>query len=115
MLFRSESGFDNLFTLSLPTYRKYFKTFSQNDSGVFTLLHLISEIWDTNVYKRGGLEGVLWLQNKAYEIAQDVDKSLASILSLDKECIEKNLSPGGCADILALTYFVNSICETKFQ
>ena len=33
-----------------------------------------------------------------------------SIEQLDKKFIARNLSPGGCADLLAITYFLNDYC-----
>ncbi|MBR4955962.1 MAG: triphosphoribosyl-dephospho-CoA synthase, partial [Clostridia bacterium] len=34
-----------------------------------------------------------------------------NLLALDKECIKRNLSPGGSADIIALTYLLDSTRE----
>ena len=37
--------------------------------------------------------------------------SLQEISELDRQFIEKNLSPGGCADLLAVTLFLQSWAE----
>lgn len=36
-----------------------------------------------------------------------------TICRLDEEFIRKNLSPGGCADLLAVTLFLHSWCGGK--
>ena len=40
-----------------------------------------------------------------------LDELMDEIKRFDDEMINLNLSPGGCADLLALTYFVHSIIE----
>ena len=35
--------------------------------------------------------------------------SLEEIAELDRQFIERNLSPGGCADLLAVTLFLESL------
>jgi triphosphoribosyl-dephospho-CoA synthetase len=35
--------------------------------------------------------------------------TLQEIAELDRQFIEKNLSPGGCADLLAVTLFLDSL------
>ena len=42
-------------------------------------------------------------------IANDRVPSLEEIAALDRKFIEKNLSPGGCADLLAVTLFLDSV------
>ena len=76
---------------------------SLNDSGVFTLLKLISETTDTNILNRGGFDGASYASNSATEALK---KDLSFIKELDREFIKRNLSPGGCADLLCATYFL---------
>ena len=83
---------------------------SRNDCGVFTLLTLIRHVRDTNVLKRGGEYGLRWLRKNADEALKSGD-FMKYAIELDTKAIEKNLSPGGCADLLALTYFIHDICE----
>lgn len=82
----------------------------QNDAGVYTLLHFIANITDTNLYRRGGKEGAQW----ASEIARTLLSPspyppIAQIEALDDAFIARNLSPGGCADLLAVTYFLHRL------
>lgn len=81
----------------------------ENDAGVLTLLHLISQIYDTSVYNRGGERGVLYAKKLASALLQDHPVSISAIESADSKFIEMNLSPGGAADLLAITYFLHDL------
>ena len=73
-----------------------------------TLLHLMANIFDTNLYKRGGEAGATYVRDYARAL-------LASPLAperlyrMDADLTERNLSPGGSADLLALTYFLTAL------
>ena len=80
---------------------------SWNDAGAIALLHLIARGTDTNMAARGGPE-------KAKKAAEDCARLLercplpemGDIARLDQEFIRDNLSPGGCADLLAAALFL---------
>ena len=42
---------------------------------------------------------------------QSAIPTLEQIAALDRQFIERNLSPGGCADLLAVTLFLNALCK----
>ncbi len=107
----SADGFPSVFELALPCFEGCLnRGMSRNDCGVFTLLTLIRHVRDTNVLKRGGEYGLRWLRKNADEALKSGD-FMKYAIELDTKAIEKNLSPGGCADLLALTYFIHDICE----
>lgn len=105
----SESGFTSVFDIGLPALRAAVnESNSFNDALVKTLLTLMKETEDSNVVYRGGLEGLDFVKTKAAELLSLMDGpldegDLARIRAMDAVCIEKNLSPGGSADLLALT------------
>ena len=80
---------------------------SFNDAAACALIQLITQVEDTNLYHRGGEEGATF----AKESAQALGKypTMAQIETLDDIFITKNLSPGGCADLLAATCFLHYI------
>lgn len=66
-------------------------------------LTLLAEVDDTNLLHRGGPDGLRFVQKQAGEILAGPPEEYASRLeALDDACIARNLSPGGCADLLAL-------------
>lgn len=67
------------------------------------LLTLLSQVEDTNLLYRGGREGLSFVQKEAAAIlAGPPEDYVPHLEALDDACIARNLSPGGCADLLAL-------------
>ena len=104
-------GFPSVKSIGLPHFRQALADgLSQNDAGVFALLHLIAQVQDTNLYHRGGESGARWAADAAGKLLSAAAYPTASQLEkLDDAFISRNLSPGGCADLLALTYFLHRI------
>ncbi len=100
----AEEGFPTVRNVSYPKLKEYISSgLSQNESLVRTLIYIMSVVDDTNIINRGGLDGAVFVKARAGEL---YNQSIDSIVSFDNEMIEKNLSPGGCADLLALTWFI---------
>lgn len=101
-------GYPNIFSLALPTLRKYIElNYSLNDAGAFTLLHILAYTEDTNIIARSNYETLKIIQTKLQAfIHASTQKELDYIVELDKEFMALNVSPGGSADLLALTYFL---------
>ena len=72
---------------------------SEDDAGTAALLALIASTEDTNLLTRGGLEGSRWV---AEMVRNNQDP-----LELDECFIQRNLSPGGCADLLAVCWLLH--------
>ena len=79
---------------------------SIEEAGVSALLALMAAVADTNLIARGGLEGWKWTAQRTKELLHSGSASKQAALILDQELIQRNLSPGGCADLLAITYFL---------
>jgi len=84
---------------------------------LFALLTLLAEVDDTNLLYRGGCEGLKLVQAEAKAILNGPESRYTERLyDLDQTCIRMNLSPGGCADLLALGLFlyrINELWEEK--
>ncbi|MBI3479537.1 MAG: triphosphoribosyl-dephospho-CoA synthase MdcB [Nitrosomonadales bacterium] len=107
-------GFPAVFEIALPALR------SALDRGVGTqlaLLHtffvLLAGTADTNVLYRGGAEGLQFIQTQAKDFLERGSVFAAGwqdrAASLHHQCSAKNLSPGGCADLLAAAWFVHQL------
>ena len=100
-------GFPSIANIGLPIYLQQLSNGkSKNDAAAITLLHLIAHVQDTNLYRRGGKAGAEFAKNAAAAILPH--PTAAEIAELDRKFIEKNLSPGGCADLLAATLFITA-------
>jgi len=107
------SAFSSVINSSLPAYSDALENgMSSNHAGAIALLHLISTVEDTNLYHRGGYEGAAFAKSNARKLLQNNNyPPLEQIEKLDDEFIIRNLSPGGCADLLAVTYFLYSLTK----
>lgn len=110
---QAEAGFPAVLEIGLPVLLQGLKSgLSWNDSGCAVLLHLLAAIDDTNLIHRSNRQTQLQVKQQiAALLAQTPYPSRDIITQLDKDFIEKNLSPGGCADLLAVTYFLQIISQ----
>jgi len=104
-----EAGFPAVLNISLPVLNKFIqKGFSFNDSLLASLLALMSQLKDTTIIARGGIDSLNWMHNYAAEIYKvyisTESEARADLLKkMNRIFVDKNLSPGGCADLLAVT------------
>ncbi|MGI6094198.1 MAG: triphosphoribosyl-dephospho-CoA synthase CitG [Lachnospiraceae bacterium] len=104
-------GFPTLFSIGLPVFRQMReKGASYFTAGRVTLLYLMAKGEDTNIIIRSDYDTFLLLQRELNSYlnthpAGSYDES-AIIEELDQWFLKKNISPGGSADLLALTYFL---------
>ena len=106
---QAAQGFPLVTDVGLPMLRHWTdQGLSLNDAGAITLLALLSQAVDTNMIHRGGLVQAEQCRHQAAELLTQVTSKNAQALltQLDQEYIQKNLSPGGCADLLALSYML---------
>ena len=96
----AESGFASVRDLALPHLKA-------ENGPYLALLDLMAHVRDTNVLHRTGEEGLTWLQSRAAALLTDF--SIPALEQLDRECIQRNISPGGCADLLAIAFFLESV------
>ena len=71
----------------------------------------MSTIEDSTVYARGGIEGLDFVKYEAKKLLdlKNIDTLDKDLSLLDKEFIKRNLSAGGSADLLGLTWFLASL------
>lgn len=82
------------------------------ESGAVALIHLMAAVQDTNLITRGGLEGQHWTAQQAQTILKE-PLTMETIAALDQNMIARNLSPGGCADLLAVAYFLHLLSSLE--
>ena len=106
-------GLPSVAEIGLPVYCRCLENgHGKNEAGAITLLHLIADVEDTNMLSRGGQEGAAAGTAWAVELIRDGrEPSLEEIAELDVSFIRRNLSPGGCADLLAAVYFLAKLTE----
>lgn len=102
-------GFPSVKGTALPIFRKLLANgCSREYAASVTLLHLIATGTDTNLFHRGGADGAAWAAQEAAKLIENNRiPTIEEIAELDLAFIERNLSPGGCADLLAVTLFLD--------
>jgi len=110
------AGFPCLREVALPRYRSTKdSSLTENDRALDTLLAIMSKLSDTNLISRGGPDALNFVKSRATDIISSHTPGSTSwrheIELFNAECIEKHISPGGAADILALTFLLTSFAE----
>lgn len=111
----AQSGFAIVFEKSLPYYRACAQEEGEEVALKKTLLLLISELDDSTLWSRGGMEGLSYAKAQARERLHRINetKMIDECLNdFDKAMIQKNLSPGGSADLLAMTWLLAQIVNS---
>ena len=85
------------------------KGLSFHHAAACALIQLIAQVEDTNLHHRGGEEGAAFA--KEYAQTLGAFPTISQIEAMDDAFIARNLSPGGCADLLAATCFLHYVSE----
>lgn len=100
------AGYSDLIDVWLPFYRSH-----KDDPYVLhkTLLLIMSTLTDTNVAYRAGNQAAGEVRARAHELLGNFSKE--GLSALNKEFTDRNISPGGAADMLALTTLFDVITD----
>lgn len=103
------AGLPAVLQTALPVLEEcFFEGMSRNDAGVVALLHLIARGEDTNMIKRGGEALAADTARTVREaLCENSRPSMETVRAWDAYFIENRLSPGGCADLLAVSLFLH--------
>ena len=104
----AQSGFPTIFEKSLPYFMAQKELFGEEIALKKTLLLLMSILEDSTLWSRGGAKGLDYVKSKSAQILLHVkNETLNETLeAFDEELISLHLSPGGSADLLALTWLI---------
>lgn len=72
-----------------------------------TLLRIMTTLDDTNVLHRRGAEGLTKVKSEAGSLLQNFSEE--GMARMNRDFTGENISPGGSADILSLTVFIDSV------
>lgn len=109
-----ETGLPNVIKYGLPNYREGLKNGLSVDSSLTqSLISIMSSAEDTVVVKRAGIEGLHYVKQHAI-IALELGgmytaEGEAYIKKMDEDFINRNISPGGAADLLAVTVMLHEL------
>ena len=102
----AKAGYQQLFSDWLPAYRDWLAE-DANSACHKLLLLIMSQLDDTNVIHRVGYEQAQQVKQEAHALLNSY--SVAGMEAMNRDYIARNISPGGSADMMALTLFIHSI------
>jgi triphosphoribosyl-dephospho-CoA synthase len=108
------SGFATVRDHGLPAYRRMIAAGHDTETALLeAFLTLLAVNRDTNVAARGGIDGLVWARAEARALLDagglTRPDGRARLEALDDAFIARNLSPGGSADLLAVTWFLANL------
>ena len=102
----AKDGYMTLFNDWLPAYRCYLAEDAETANHRLLLL-IMSQLDDTNVIHRVGFDQAQEVKREAHELLDNFD--LSRLEQMNRDFIALNISPGGSADMVALTLFIHWI------
>lgn len=103
-------GFPSVREVALPALRQALaEGCDWNDAALTALLALMRVVSDSNVLRRAGCDGLRTVQREA----QQAEMEHASLREMNARFEQLRLSPGGCADLLAVAFFVHFVDREK--
>lgn len=113
----AEMGFPIVFNYALNFYDST-KRLGQNNRLVQSLLGIMSRCQDTTILHRHNYDTLLNLQKKSENLINlggiENLNNISEINNLNSHNEKNRISPGGCADLLALTVFISKLKESFF-
>ena len=111
------AGYPSLFQLALPTLRQgVAEGHDWNRVKLQTLLVLMGSTQDSNIISRRGPEELKKVQEEIRSLLESGgayrDDAVEYLKRLDQEYRVRNVSAGGCADLLATAIFLHSIVKS---
>jgi triphosphoribosyl-dephospho-CoA synthase len=107
-------GFPAVFDIALPALRNAAaRGAGPRRARLAAFFALLEGVEDTNVLYRGGPAGLAFVRDAARDFARSGGAfgtdAYARVVALHRAFIDRRLSPGGCADLLAAALFVDAL------
>ena len=103
------AGFPSVRNIALPALeRALSEGKNRNDAGLAALLALMASVSDSNVLRRAG-ESVLEQMRREASSVFRIDHE--ALREMNERFVSANISPGGCADLLAAAWFIHEFCK----
>lgn len=109
-----EQGIPTVFEYALPTYREL-SNMDERERLIHTLICIMAYCEDSTILHRNNIDKLYYVQEKAKHIISlggvKSKSGKMEIENLDKEFCKNDISPGGCADLLAITVFFSLVYD----
>jgi len=111
----AKRGFPSVYEIGLPALRKTLPRVPLPTASVQVFFEILAQCEDTTLLKRGGAEGFRYARGEALRFLDcggvlGADWETGAI-GIHRAFVERNLTAGGTADLLAATLFVHHLEE----
>jgi triphosphoribosyl-dephospho-CoA synthase len=115
----ASAGFPHVIQVGLPALRAARNSgCTETNSRLSALLNIMVRLGDTCVLYRGGIEGLAAVQKGASDVLRAGGPGSVAgdqaMLRVDQELLIRNVSPGGSADLLAATLFLDALERDQY-
>jgi len=115
----AEAGLPSVTSAGLPALRLVLgRGLAVNTAMQHALLAIMAELDDSTVIHRAGFERLAWMRGRAKEIFNAggmlSESGQRAYAAFCEHCTQKNVSPGGCADMLAVTVGIHLLERGSF-
>lgn len=109
-------GYPSIRYLALPILRQGIREKREwNRIKLQVLFYLMSEVEDSNIIFRHDLQVLETVHMEAKEFLRRggayTEDSIKKLMLMDRDYTFRNISPGGCADLLAASVFISFVCD----
>jgi len=116
----AENGFPSVLLYGLPELRRVSSMgASTNSSNIVSLLAIMCSNEDSNVIHRGGYDfwknEYLLMVKKTFDVFDPLTENYQPVEDLEKKFLEHRISPGGAADLLCCSIFLDQITKPTCQ
>lgn len=106
----AQEGFPALRLFALPAMKQALAVQPDaNRARLHVLLTLMANVDDTNILIRSNPQTLEYAQEEARRLLLShpiiTDQAMEELAALNREFVARNISPGGCADLLAIAIF----------
>lgn len=113
-LAEAQSGFPTVYGAALPALRHALSLGATPQAArVQAFFALLAVLDDTNLLYRGGVAGLSFAQSSARRFLERggvlAPDWTVTAVHIHREMVERNLSPGGCADLLAAALLIHFV------
>lgn len=112
----AQSGFALVCEGSLPFYEEKNENYGEEQALKLTLLWLMAHLEDSTLWSRGGIEGLHYVKSRAKSLLESLPNTLwsldAKLEAFNNDMTKRHLSPGGSADLLAMTWLMAQIVKS---
>lgn len=100
----AQLAFPHIRKFGLPLLKEALKISDYETAKFYSFLGLVANLDDTCILHRGGMEGLEYAKQYANKVLES--NKLQELHSMNEAFVERNLSPGGSADLLAASIYV---------